>query len=1120
MKFHSEKDRLKHPQIGLIPKAIWESQFSAALSRDELTAMQCSREELVYHFRRLVGESPIKKLRFWLCCAFRAPELIDSVGDDPASNHKLSRAANWLRIDREFKIIGAAQLGRMSTFNYFCLEAGDDLARITTAHHFMAFISTASLGHLDIMNRLFELAPKQVPDMIKADEFRAFRLAALNGHRNVMNRLMELAPELVLDMIKADSCHAFRSAARNGDLELMNRLMELAPEQVEAFNGHAFRSAAANGHLHIMNRLIELAPEQVKEMIEAYDFHPFRLAASNGHFDVMNRLIQLAPNQIQAMIKALNYDAFCMAASNGHLDVINRLIQLAPNHIQAMIKAVNFDAFCLAASNGHLDILNRLIQLAPNQVQAIFKANGFDVFHRAVSNGHLDILNRLVELVPEHVQDMIKANDFAAFRTVVHNGHLNVINRLLSFPEVFVYAAAGHDREHILYVQPFMMRRLKILQQRKEGGHPTVVVTKQEAKLCFYFLRHLMRAFPTTENTLAHIDFLISIPIVKTLLHRDITEPTVYNELLRNVIYLRNQLLIERLLAIPAVNEQARRDHFYQAEISGNIDLRALCAFAESSMMALSPLEQTMLARLEKKYKPVIDMKGVTVVFDDVYQYIIERYHAAPAIFHRKDGTDLQLPLTKNEFLAMAQENDFSKNEKDSATTCYYQHPVHTLYRYLTRGNPWMHAQANHVVWDELTRTRSSDFETYKGLIALLWIAATDTSAPGVDGFTPETRTEEWIKNMALIGRAHNWDKPARLVLNAVGQPELNKNGRPKTRQYDDLEADKPSCFGGVKRRLFQSLIGHPLYVQDIRPVIEAVFREKLREHMFTQLETASTCGLEAVYVEYLRMTEGESEELILQTITQNWDVPEETLDEWERELNTQYGDAFGKWTVLALVRSVRNDFLAHATSLGQFVALLERCQLISLCQDELEKRTDGLLNKLRGQSPEERMLYLNEADDWTGGKRITHAIYLGLLDEVAVLLGRDAFTQLLCPDPETMEFYANLLAPYAEDARLEKWLSGLEDSIRTMLLAKIVPIHQQKIDASSSAASSDSSDEEIESSHNETPSIQYEQLPDDLTGQLLIEMDAARLHPGSANPLWFFNYRASGEAPNQQPSP
>ena len=83
-----------------------------------------------------------------------------------------------------------------------------------------------------------------------------------------------------------------------------------------------------------------------------------------------------------------------------------------------------------------------------------------------------------------------------------------------------------------------------------------------------------------------------------------------------------------------------------------------------------------------------------------------------------------------------------------------------------------------------------------------MYLAVTDEDIPEIDDFSTEVRLGFFFKELAWIGRAHNWNETR---INAATHKE---------EYYDDLEADKPSCVRGIQRRLMQAsfLLGHPLF--------------------------------------------------------------------------------------------------------------------------------------------------------------------------------------------------------------------------------------------------------------------------------------------------------------------
>ncbi|GEM_PF-3293480 len=923
------------------------------------------------------------------------------------------------------------------------------------------FILAASTGHIDFFTDV--LASADV-----GEEFypRAFLFAASNGHLKVIQELARLAPTRVQDMIEAESFGAFREAASSGHLGVIQELARLAPTR------------------------------RVREMIEAWSFWAFRKAARNGHLEVMKELMRLAPTCVQRMITAESFGAFREAAENGHLGVMNELMRLAPTCVQDMIAAESFGAFRAAAMNGHLGVVSELAHLAPTRVQEMIAARSFCAFEGAAMNGHLEVVSELARLAPTRVQEMIASGYFEALRSVVLNEHTSLINKLLTFPSALAHAEM-HQDEYGQYVRPFIEKKLEHFRRRHAAGHPSLVITQQEATSCFFMLRHLMRETPSSADSLEKIDFLMAIPAVKSLLHRAINQG-MENELLRNALRLNNRVLVERLLAVPAVNELARRNNLYPAETHGNLNLQELSDNAESSMMALSGLEEKMLKRLEAKYKPAIDKKGVTEAFNEVYQSIIERYRKNPIVFTKDNGESLQLLLTKDEFERLANERHFSEAEKERANKGYYQHPTHTLYRYLTKGNPWMHPGASYVEIDNITGAGSSDFGRYKGLITLLWTAASDASERGTDGFTSETRLEEMILQIGRgIGRAHNWDKPRRPAHNADGTPRLDSHGKPYMEQFDDLEGDRPSCSSGVRRRLFQSLMGHPLYRQDIRPVIASVFRDKIRDTMKDSISSASTEFLEALLVDYARITQGEIMDEMSLVLSCQFDIPEEAIEGWCQALHQQYDVVFGSEEVEASIAEAKKTFFAQSRHLGQFLASVESCQLLPLCQERLQQRQDDLISRLEALPSSERFQFLSEEDDVTGLSRLLHAIHLGVLGGVGMRVTSDEFLKLLAPDEEVKKAVIEVLTNYGNDGRLSDWLSALPAASRTDFMSRISD--EYKALQSPSPSSDSDSDSAAPSPSDDgpitSPSVAFESLPDDPSGQLLEEFEQNEQH-------------------------
>jgi len=769
----------------------------------------------------------------------------------------------------------ASRCGHVDVIKYLInLASADDRQNMIEAENFLAFQQAAVNGHLAVIEFLIETGLTDVQKAIKADNFHVFRAAVISGKLTLIERLIQLAPKEIQNMIKAKDFEAFRLSARSGNLLLVERLIKLAPEEIQnmikAENFEVFRFAARSGHLPRVEYLIQLAPEEIQNMIKAKDFEAFRFAARSGHLPVIELLIaELAPADIQNMIKAQDFEAFREATKGGHLEVIKRLIPLFPaNEVQNIIEAQNFELFKKAAENESLDVINFLIEQLPRaKVQDMIKADDFKVFRAAAGGRNLAIIELLIKLAPTEVQNMIQVDDFGAFRFAVKCDRLKVIDlliesvlpkkvvkmitaknneafrtayqssriiefrkevsqlileRLLSYHSVLAYAEI-HVREYESCVNPFVDKKLSSLraqksaQEQQNSNAVFDVIDSNENKLLFYVLRNLIRRNEPVLHD--NILFLLNLPSVKSSAH------TKNNELLRLAMARNNQEAIGLLLNIPAVLQLAGENDFYRAEARGGINLRELAQSRESSMTALSQGEQKRLARAIDHYKPMIEATGVADIMTDLREILAARYEAHPATFVRR-GQICELPLQWTEFQAL----ELNQEERSAALAAYAKHKDHTAWRYLSKPNPWMHPEAAYVNVNPATHEMWSTFEEYQPVICLYYLAAIDDKSPPIDGYTLETRFEGFIDELALIARAHNWDH-TRFRRNEDGELALDEDGNLITEEYDDLQGDRPSCYSGVLRRLFQSVRGHLLLIILTERIIDTELRDFVRSH-------------------------------------------------------------------------------------------------------------------------------------------------------------------------------------------------------------------------------------------------------------------------------------------------
>ena len=429
---------------------------------------------------------------------------------------------------------------------------------------------------------------------------------------------------------------------------------------------------------------------------------------------------------------------------------------------------------------------------------------------------------------------MIAARNFYVF----NEGKPPIRNYLLRKDISTLLAhAESHDHEYgEAHIDRYVDEKITSLQNRREAfeqDNPNGVfnISEDEAKLYFYVIRSLIRRSAPggrlshrREEFLNQMRELLQVPSIRASLHLEVNGGRT-NDLLRLALELEHVSAAHILLGAPAVRSLARQNNFYRDELQGNLNLAELAHDKESSMVALSPTEKRLFSKLEEKYKP----KGKAgEVMAKLREDLQARYKKNPAsiALKMKDGKEkkIDLPLNWQDFQKLCKDENLKPAQIEQAKVAYYKNNAHTAFRYLSRPNYWMDKKASYVNVDEHDKSlRYSTFADYTAMIDVLYLAASDEEVGDYKGYTNQSRKDLFIKALALIGRAHNWDK-TRIKCDAKGRPIKDKAGHAVEEEYDDLEGDKPSCYSGVKRRLFQSVLGHPL--------LEVLSKEMLRDEV------------------------------------------------------------------------------------------------------------------------------------------------------------------------------------------------------------------------------------------------------------------------------------------------
>jgi hypothetical protein len=514
---------------------------------------------------------------------------------------------------------------------------------------------------------------------------------------------------------------------------------------------------------------------------------------------------------------------------------------------------------------------------------------------------------------------MIAAYNFYAYRWAAQNGSQVICDYLLSQSIACFAYAEQYLREYDEITAPFIAKKLGELSLR-------AVNNAEEAKLCFYIVRHFIRR--NNRESDESLRFLLNIPAVRALAHQEITQGQS-NELIRLALSTNNHTAAGILLEIPEVLTLAEQNDYYHNELQGGLDLAHLAHDQESSITGLTPGEQRRLEAVTRHYHAQLDLKDkekVEQVMMQLRNNLEERYETYPARFKNKNGIEIKLPMDYASFKNIQKELLFDKEDIEEASKAYYQHKDHSAWRYLAKPNPWMSTQASYVYINDEHTERWSTFEDYQPLIALLWLAACDSTIKPIDGSTLEGRIALYIAELAYIGRAHNWDKK-RLKTDDKGQVLRDKEGKALEEEYDDLQGDKPSCFSGVKRRLFQAVLDHPLLTFLTKDKLLQEIRDFARNFFSAQLGKLSVnekTKIKEAFDDYIinitQVSETSKEYLA------SLNIPPEQLNHFDYYLSQRYGDQYSK--DMFLVKLVHDSFALkpehHELSLRYHVLMLD----------------------------------------------------------------------------------------------------------------------------------------------------------------------------------------------------
>jgi hypothetical protein len=507
-----------------------------------------------------------------------------------------------------------------------------------------------------------------------------------------------------------------------------------------------------------------------------------------------------------------------------------------------------------------------------NFVNLFLENSEFALFSNVLKT--LSTSQKSIQMIIEALQIETQFLQFLSF----HEANTSqVLSLLLSFddPDLFQWIEHYHPRcEEIHAYRTKWIIEFEGYKNVEERELKLMNNNGKLAKLFFYILRSIIRL----EVNQIHTNWFIQIAsssAVKALLHTVVT-PRISDELLRVAFLEGNEWTVQYLLAIPAVFDSASQSLL---AIDDQQQSARLVNNTESSMEPLNLLEENYFSAFLRTYKEQCGNTGLDVVWENLRTDLGRWFEEGRLSIKLGNGYTLKLPL---EWEDLELEGDL----RQQALQQYYRCPIHTAWRYLAPDNPWVDSQSPFLQFRGGGKRIADSQVVFKETIALIYLGLMDETALE-EGYELKDRIMLFFHELAAINRAHN-DVDAQ----------------------DDLQGDKPSCSAGVKRRLLQSIHGHPKLKILTKENLLMKVKQLVKVHWkdcFERMTSEQRLHLQTFIAPVLlrlknRVLSKEDHELVLQ-----FNVKEEKIKSW-CDLNNEGSNINKLLTISFLKRQLKYD--------------------------------------------------------------------------------------------------------------------------------------------------------------------------------------------------------------------
>lgn len=486
------------------------------------------------------------------------------------------------------------------------------------------------------------------------------------------------------------------------------------------------------------------------------------------------------------------------------------------------------------------------------------------------------------------------AHPEALTQRIIALENTDIIDAWLNLPGIASYVSE-HPEWNTIF-DAFVERKMCVFQQT-----PDLVLNDRSAETYSFIVERLCAQ--NTVGSIRHLETLMRRPgFIARMFEDFVIAGRLFTSF--SAARVRNPSLGVLMGQIPEMEDFLQHMALWEEERAEEEqpNLQNLARDQESSMHVVTAATKAYLQTAADHYGPMINEQGSENVFYGLKEAIKERYEENPAFIFTDHGEKVFLPLEWDPF----QDMTLTADEKERALKAYYRDKNHSALRYLMEYNHWMDPDATFRSADH-----RSNYEYFKPEILIRWMAAKDPTIGVVDGFDIPDRIDALIAELALMARAHNWDKkrvqrsykgneyvflamgqenPTGLepiyldvrkdrlvysVLDAQGEPlpwvwtdipmthtelerELQEPIEPvvtpfkrklftitnahghtqgtedpagRVENCEDWGPDKPTCIPGAEGRLSQATLGHPLFMQLTKEILNQAMNEAMKDH-------------------------------------------------------------------------------------------------------------------------------------------------------------------------------------------------------------------------------------------------------------------------------------------------